>query len=69
MRATRGYFATRTGNDIGDFTLAPSSLGRGDAKVIPNVTDMYAAPDRGAHQSGTAPMKFGTALWTGAKAW
>ena len=65
----KAYVPTRGPNDIADFSLAPGSKGRGVAKVIPNVTDMYASPDVGAHQSGTGSMLFGTALWGGVKAY
>lgn len=65
----KAYVPTRSPNDIADFSLAVGSKGKGAAKVIPNVTDMYASPDVGAHQAGTGPMLFGTALWSGPKAY
>jgi hypothetical protein len=43
----------------GDFSLAPRSPGFGRAERIPNFNDAHARPDVGAHQSGTAPMRFG----------
>ena len=43
----------------GDFSLARGSPGYQAAEPIPNFNDAYARPDVGAHQSGTAPMKFG----------
>jgi hypothetical protein len=43
----------------GDFSLHPSSPGYGSAERLPNFNDRYARPDVGAHQSGTAPMRFG----------
>jgi hypothetical protein len=67
--ATRSYDPSRTPNEIGNFSLAPSSPGYGAAMSIPNVNDEYASPDVGAHQSGTPNMVFGTAGWTGATAW
>lgn len=69
MVAHRSYDATRTPNEIGNFSLANGSPGRGAAKVLPNVNDAYASPDVGAHQSGTADLSFGTDAWTGPTAW
>jgi hypothetical protein len=43
----------------GDFSLAPRSPGYQGAERIPNFNDAYARPDVGAHQSGTASMRFG----------
>jgi hypothetical protein len=43
----------------GLYQLAPGVAGYGTAQRIPNFNDAYAAPDIGAHQSGTAAMKFG----------
>jgi hypothetical protein len=43
----------------GSFALKPGSPGHGVAEHIPNFNDRYAQPDVGAHQSGTAPMRFG----------
>ena len=43
----------------GMYQLAPSSPGFGRALRIPNFNDQFAAPDIGAHQSGTAAMQFG----------
>jgi len=50
-------FKTKTGS----FQLAPGSPGYDRGVVIPNFCDVYtgAAPDMGAHEAGTAPMKFG----------
>ena len=44
----------------GMYQLDASSSGYGSAVRIPNFNDAFAAPDIGAHQSGTAPMCFGT---------
>lgn len=65
----RAYVPQRTPNQIGDFSLKAGSPGKGTAKPIANVTDMFSSPDVGAHQSGTGSMLFGTALWTGTKAY
>ena len=43
----------------GMYQLDSSSPGYGKALRLPNFNDQYAAPDIGAHQSGTAAMKFG----------
>jgi hypothetical protein len=43
----------------GNYQLDPSSPGYGVAQRIANFNDAYAAPDIGAHQSGTAAMCFG----------
>ena len=43
----------------GMYQLDPSSPGYGKGLRIPNFNDKYAAPDVGAHQSGTPGMKFG----------
>jgi hypothetical protein len=43
----------------GMYQLDPRSPGFGAAVRIPNFNDAYAAPDMGAHQSGTAAMCFG----------
>jgi hypothetical protein len=50
-------FETKTGN----FQLAPDSPGYHKALVIPNFCEPLngAAPDMGAHESGTPPMVFG----------
>jgi hypothetical protein len=45
----------------GMYQLAPTSPGYGRAVRISNFNDGYAAPDIGAHQSGTAAMCFGRA--------
>jgi hypothetical protein len=45
----------------GNYQLASSSPGFGRGVRIPNFNDGAAAPDVGAHQSGTAAMKFGIA--------
>jgi len=49
--------ATRTGR----FQLAPDSPGAGAGVVIPNFSDGHPgpAPDMGAHQRGTPPVKYG----------
>jgi len=48
---------TRTGR----FQLAPGSPGSDGGVVIPNFCDVFTGkgPDMGAHEAGTAPMKFG----------
>jgi len=43
----------------GMYQLDSSSPGFGQAVRIPNFNDEFAAPDIGAHQSGTSAMKFG----------
>ena len=45
----------------GCFQLAPDSPGAGAGEAIPNFSDGYEgkAPDIGAHQRGTPPMRFG----------
>ncbi len=43
----------------GMYQLDPRSPGFGAALRLPNFNDSYAAPDIGAHQSGTAAMCFG----------
>ena len=45
----------------GRFALAPGSPGHDAGAVVPNFTDGHtgAAPDVGAHESGTPPMQFG----------
>jgi hypothetical protein len=43
----------------GNYQLAPNSPGYGKGAPIPNFNDTSAAPDTGAHQSGTPAMKFG----------
>lgn len=53
----------------GNFQLAAGSPGYDDGAIIPNFNDdvaapyqyLGAAPDRGAHESGSAPMVFGVA--------
>jgi hypothetical protein len=45
----------------GNYQLDSSSPGYGRGTRIPNFNDGAAAPDVGAHQSGTAAMKFGIA--------
>jgi hypothetical protein len=53
-------FANGNGSGMsGLYQLAPGAAGYGTAQPIPNFNDAYAAPDIGAHQSGTAAMKFG----------
>ena len=46
---------------LGQFQLAPASPGAGAGQPIPNFSEGYngAAPDVGAHQRGTPPMRFG----------
>ena len=46
---------------IGNFQLDSSSLGYDDGTVIPNFCEVFngAAPDMGAHESGTDDMSFG----------
>lgn len=58
-RAGTVYLPTRDPSASGDFSLAPGSLGTGVALPLANFNDRYAAPDLGAHQSGTSPMQFG----------
>ena len=51
-----------SGNGVGMsglYQLAPGSAGYASGARIPNFNDLYAAPDMGAQQSGTAAMKFG----------
>jgi len=50
-------FETKTGN----FQLAPGSRGYDVGVAIPNFCDVFtgAGPDVGAHEAGTAPMRFG----------
>jgi hypothetical protein len=43
----------------GMYQLDPLSPGYGTAQPLANFNDAFAAPDMGAHQSGTAPMCFG----------
>ncbi|HET7672696.1 MAG TPA: hypothetical protein VFK84_19965 [Burkholderiales bacterium] len=43
----------------GLYQLAPGSAGHGTGARIANFNDLHASPDMGAHQSGTAAMKFG----------
>ena len=43
----------------GNYQLSPTSLGFGKAQRLANFNDDYAAPDVGAHQSGTGSMSFG----------
>jgi hypothetical protein len=53
-------FASGHGTGMsGLYQLAPGSAGYGSGARIANFNDQFAAPDMGAHQSGTAPMKFG----------
>src|SRR5581483_391098 len=52
--------------DTGKYWLAPGSLGYGSAQPLANFNDKYAQPDVGAHQSDTAPMKFGIAAYDAA---
>lgn len=46
---------------IGNFQLAPESLGFDEALLLPNFNDRYqgAGPDMGAHEAGAPPMEFG----------
>ncbi len=52
----------------GMYQLGTNSLGYGKAVKLPNFNDVYAAPDVGAHQSGTPAMSYGVsadgAAWT-----
>ena len=60
MRISAPIFASGNGVGMsGLYQLAPGAAGYGSAMRIPNFNDLYAAPDIGAHQSGTAAMKFG----------
>jgi hypothetical protein len=45
--------------DPGNFSLASTSPGRGEAALVFNFNDQYFDPDIGAHQSSTPAMKFG----------
>lgn len=58
QRGTGFSFDIKTGT----FQLAPDSPGYGQAVAIPNFCEPIngKVPDMGAHQSGTAPMIFGT---------
>jgi hypothetical protein len=49
----------------GNYQLDASSPGYGKGARIPNFNDGAAAPDVGAHQSGSPSMKFGIAASTG----
>ena len=49
----------------GNYQLSTSSPGYGRGVKIPNFNDDAAAPDVGAHQSGTPAMKFGVAASPG----
>ena len=49
----------------GNYQLDPTSPGFGRGVKIPNFNDDAAAPDVGAHQSGSASMKFGIAASPG----
>jgi hypothetical protein len=49
----------------GQYQLAPSSPGYGRGARLPNFNDGTAAPDVGAHQSGTPAMKFGVGAVSG----
>jgi hypothetical protein len=49
----------------GMYQLATSSPGYGRGVKIPNFNDDAASPDVGAHQSGSAAMKFGVAASSG----
>jgi hypothetical protein len=62
--AANAGFDPETG--IGQFQLDPSSPGAGTGQSIPNFSDGYTgdAPDVGAHQRGTLPMRFGVAAGT-----
>ena len=53
-------FASGSGVGMsGMYQLAPGSVGYGTGVPIPNFNDNAAAPDMGAHQSGTSAMTFG----------
>ena len=43
----------------GNYQLSSSSPGYGKGQRLANFNDTHAAPDVGAHQSGTAAMSFG----------
>ena len=61
-------YATDAGFDgaskSGRFQLAPNSPGAGQGLAIPNFSDGFTgpAPDMGAHQPGTPPMRFGVGV-------
>ncbi len=60
LRISAPIFAAGHGAGMsGLYQLAPGAAGYGTAMPLPNFNDLYGAPDIGAHQSGTAPMKFG----------
>jgi hypothetical protein len=46
------YLDGRDISNIGDYSVAPASLGRGSAQVLPNFNDFYTTPDMGAGQRG-----------------
>ena len=55
-------YASGNGWQVGSggmYQLDPSSPGYGTALRLPNFNDQSGSPDIGAHQSGTAAMKFG----------
>ena len=52
-----GNGPTAFGN--GKYRLQPGTPGHGDALILPNVNDTYAAPDRGAAQAVDPDMVFG----------
>jgi hypothetical protein len=60
IKVSAPTFASGSGVGMsGMYQLAPGSPGFGTGARLPNFNDMYAAPDMGAHQSGTSAMKFG----------
>ncbi|MBW8906060.1 MAG: right-handed parallel beta-helix repeat-containing protein, partial [Betaproteobacteria bacterium] len=60
VKVSAPAFAAGSGVGMsGMYQLAPGAAGYGGAVRLPNFNDMYAAPDIGAHQSGTSAMKFG----------
>ena len=49
----------------GRYQLAANTPGCDDGAVLPNFSDraLGRAPDRGAHEAGSADLQFGPALW------
>jgi Right handed beta helix region len=60
LKVTAPTFASGNGSGMsGMYQLAPGTPGYGAGVRISNFNDMYSTPDIGAHQSGTAAMRFG----------
>ena len=60
-RQYRGVPIYGPNNGDNEFTLAPDSPGYDAGVLIPNFNDDFTgkAPDMGAHEAGTPPMRFG----------